>query len=102
MEWRAGPRAPRGSWVSRGADWAVGGAMSLTRSVLTAQERELVSATLLSYARGWFPMYDPDTNVVNWVQPRWRGVIPMDARFRVSRSLRAAVRSGKFEITSDR
>lgn len=76
--------------------------MSLTRSVLTAHERELVSTALSSYARGWFPMYDPETNVVNWVQPRWRGVIPMDRRFRVSRSLRAVVRSGKFEITSDR
>jgi leucyl/phenylalanyl-tRNA--protein transferase len=76
--------------------------MSLNRSVLAASEREQVSSALSAYARGWFPMYDPDTNVVNWVQPRWRGVIPIDSRFRVSRSLRAAVRSGKFEITSNR
>src|SRR5690349_24332267 len=79
-----------------------GGRMSLNRSVLAASEREQVSSALSAYARGWFPMYDPDTNVVNWVQPRWRGVIPMDQRFRVSRSLRAVVKSGKFEITSDR
>lgn len=76
--------------------------MTIHRSVLSAQERGLVSDALTSYARGWFPMYDSDTGVVNWVQPRWRGVIPLDQRFRVSRSLRAAVRGGKFTITSDR
>jgi leucyl/phenylalanyl-tRNA--protein transferase len=46
-------------------------------------------------------MYDEETGVVHWVQPRQRGVIPIDEGFRVSRSLRAAVRSGRFEITSD-
>src|SRR5216117_303046 len=75
--------------------------MSISRSVLSREERELVSATLQSYARGWFPMYDPDTGVVNWVMPRLRGVIPIDERFTVSRSLRRVVRSARFEITSD-
>jgi leucyl/phenylalanyl-tRNA--protein transferase len=75
--------------------------MSSHRLDLNIDEREMVRAALSSYARGWFPMYDPDTGVVHWVQPRRRGVIPLDEQFRVSRSLRGAVRSGRFEVTSD-
>jgi len=70
------------------------------RDGLTTSERERVRETLVSYARGWFPMCDPDTGVVHWVQPSGRGVIPLDG-FRASRSLRSLVRSGKFRITSD-
>src|ERR1051325_280025 len=77
------------------------GGMSSHRLDLNIDEREMVRAALSSYARGWFPMYDPDTGVVHWVQPRRRGVIPLDEQFRVSRSLRGAVRSGRFEVTSD-
>ena len=71
------------------------------RDGLTDDERALVSATLWSYARGWFPMCDPRTGVVHWVLPRWRGVIPLDEGFRVSRSLRGLVRSGRFRVTSN-
>lgn len=72
------------------------------RDGLTRDERALVDATLSAYARGWFPMCDPDTGVVHWVLPRWRGVIPLDDGFRASRSLRSLVRSDRFRITSDR
>jgi leucyl/phenylalanyl-tRNA--protein transferase len=72
------------------------------RDGLTRDERALVDATLSAYARGWFPMRDPETGVVHWVLPRKRGVIPLDERFRVSRSLRSIVRSGRFRITSDK
>ncbi|HYE62477.1 MAG TPA: leucyl/phenylalanyl-tRNA--protein transferase [Phycisphaerales bacterium] len=71
------------------------------RDGLTREERLLVRDTLVSYARGWFPMCDPETGVVHWVQPAQRGVIPLDERFRVSRSLRGVVRSGRFRITSN-
>lgn len=53
------------------------------------------------YRQGWFPMYDDESNQVQWVQPHQRGVIPLDDRFVVSRSLRQAVKSEKFEVTSD-
>jgi leucyl/phenylalanyl-tRNA---protein transferase len=62
-----------------------------------------VRATLYSYARGWFPMYDAETDIVHWVQPSLRGLIPLEpGGLRVSRSTRAAVRSGRFVITSNR
>lgn len=73
------------------------------RDGLIRAERTLVRETLSSYARGWFPMFDPDRQVVQWVQPLSRGVIPLEeGRFTVSRSLRALVRSGRFTVTSDR
>jgi leucyl/phenylalanyl-tRNA--protein transferase len=47
-------------------------------------------------------MFDPDTEVVHWVQPRRRGVIPLEhEQFVISRSLRSVVRSGRFRVTSD-
>lgn len=52
------------------------------------------------YSDGWFPMNLGDAGT-QWVQPRDRGLIPLDERFRVPRSLRSKVRSGKFTITSD-
>ena len=62
----------------------------------------MVRETLSTYARGWFPMCDPETGVVHWVQPAERGIIPLDDSFRVSRSLRSLVRSGRFHVTGDR
>lgn len=53
------------------------------------------------YRDGWFPMYEEEDDEIRWVQPQARGVLPLDERFRVSRSLRARVRSAKFEVTTD-
>ena len=54
---------------------------------------------LRAYAAGMFPMAesaeDPD---VFWVQPRIRGVIPLD-RFHVSKSLAKKIRQKPFDIT---
>lgn len=54
---------------------------------------------LRAYAAGMFPMAesaeDPE---VFWVQPRIRGVIPLD-RFHVSKSLAKKIRRKPFEIT---
>jgi leucyl/phenylalanyl-tRNA--protein transferase len=77
--------------------------MTAESSGLLMEEAGLVDATLSVYARGWFPMYEADTDMVHWVQPRQRGLIPLEeGRFRISRSLRSAVRSGRFEVTCDR
>ncbi|MBL8963267.1 MAG: leucyl/phenylalanyl-tRNA--protein transferase [Phycisphaeraceae bacterium] len=61
-----------------------------------------VDGILAMYRRGWFPMADPITGSIDWFRPRWRGVIPIEpGAFRVSRSLRQRVRSGRLEIRSD-
>lgn len=57
---------------------------------------------LQAYRVGVFPMSesqdDPD---VFWVDPRMRGIFPLD-RFRISRSLARTMRRGHFQITVDR
>ncbi|CAG1010193.1 Leucyl/phenylalanyl-tRNA--protein transferase [Phycisphaerales bacterium] len=53
------------------------------------------------YREGWFPMYEGPREGVRWLQPEHRGIIPLDEKFHVSRSLRQRVRSGRFLLTSD-
>lgn len=61
------------------------------------------SLLLLAYRQGIFPMADPDQgNAVLWFAPDPRALIPLDARFRVPRSLRPVLRRGTFRITTDR
>lgn len=55
---------------------------------------------LEAYARGIFPMADPDDGSVEWFSPDPRSVIPLDG-LRVPRSLRRAVGRGTFEVTVD-
>lgn len=56
---------------------------------------------LRAYAAGIFPMAESrDDPSVFWVDPRERGVIPLDD-FRISRSLRKTVRRGVFRVTAD-
>lgn len=56
---------------------------------------------LKAYGIGVFPMAEQrDDDVVYWVDPRVRGVIPLD-RFRVARRLRRTIRKGGFEIRTD-
>jgi len=57
---------------------------------------------LKAYACGLFPMAEcKDDPSVFWVDPDWRGVIPLDA-FHLPRRLARTVRSDKFQITVDR
>jgi leucyl/phenylalanyl-tRNA--protein transferase len=61
-----------------------------------------VSLAIGLYREGWFPMGDGTDAEAEWVQPRRRSIIPLAPdRFRVTRSLRQRVRSGRFEVTSD-
>ncbi|KQI69502.1 leucyl/phenylalanyl-tRNA--protein transferase [Loktanella sp. 3ANDIMAR09] len=56
---------------------------------------------LHAYRAGVFPMAeDRDATDVFWVQPRKRGVLPLDL-FHVSRSLRKTLRRGHFQVTAD-
>jgi leucyl/phenylalanyl-tRNA--protein transferase len=57
---------------------------------------------LQCYAAGIFPMADSrDAAELFWVEPRTRAIMPLD-HFHMSRSLRRAVRSGRFRLTHDR
>ena len=56
---------------------------------------------LRAYAIGVFPMSDSrDAKDVFWVEPRRRAVLPVDG-FRLSKSLRKTIRSGRFTVTAD-
>ncbi len=56
---------------------------------------------LKAYAYGVFPMAKSrGASDVFWVQPKLRGVLPLDA-FHVSRSLRRRLRQGTFTVTVD-
>lgn len=56
---------------------------------------------LRAYAIGVFPMSDSrDAREIFWVEPRRRAILPLDG-FRLSRSLRKTLRSGRFEVTRD-
>ncbi|MCC6678780.1 MAG: leucyl/phenylalanyl-tRNA--protein transferase [Phycisphaerales bacterium] len=61
----------------------------------------LIESFLAAYREGWFPMGDPRTGRVEWVQPRRRAIIPLDPAPRFSRSLRAKARRNHFLITTD-
>ncbi|HEX8447790.1 MAG TPA: leucyl/phenylalanyl-tRNA--protein transferase [Sphingomonas sp.] len=56
---------------------------------------------LRAYAVGVFPMADSrDAPDVYWVEPRKRGVLPLDG-FRLARSLAKTIRSDRFTVTAD-
>lgn len=58
-----------------------------------------VNTLLKAYAIGIFPMADDrDAPDIYWVEPRKRGVLPLD-RFHLSRSLQKTIRSNRFETT---
>ncbi|WP_308915480.1 leucyl/phenylalanyl-tRNA--protein transferase [Jannaschia sp. LMIT008] len=57
---------------------------------------------LMAYASGVFPMAESrDDPEVFWVDPKRRGILPLDG-FHLSRSLARALRSGRFAVTRDR
>lgn len=63
---------------------------------------DLTPETLLrAYAAGVFPMAESrDTAELFWVNPRMRGVFPLD-RFRLSRSLRRRLMRQDYTVTAD-
>jgi leucyl/phenylalanyl-tRNA--protein transferase len=57
---------------------------------------------LKAYAAGIFPMAeDADDPTIYWVEPRARGILPLDG-FHVSKRLARTVRSDVFEVRTDR
>jgi leucyl/phenylalanyl-tRNA--protein transferase len=67
------------------------------------RDEDIVTPALLlrAYACGIFPMADSaDDPTLYWVEPRQRGVLPLDG-FHVPRRLGRTVRSGVFEMRVD-
>lgn len=64
---------------------------------------EITPESLLSaYAMGIFPMAEGrDDNGIHWVDPRRRGILPLDG-FHISRSLARRLRQGDLTVTADR
>lgn len=57
---------------------------------------------LMAYAQGIFPMAESrDDSAVHWVDPRLRGVIPLDG-FHISRSLARRIRRWPHSVTVNR
>ena len=52
---------------------------------------------LWAYSQGFFPMID--NGELMWFSPDPRGMLPLDDRFHVSRSLRRTIAGGRFECT---
>ncbi|THD83175.1 leucyl/phenylalanyl-tRNA--protein transferase [Aliigemmobacter aestuarii] len=56
---------------------------------------------LRAYAMGIFPMAESrDDPAIHWVDPRRRGVFPLDG-FHISRSLARRIRRGGYEVSAD-
>ena len=65
---------------------------------------EIITPDLLlqAYAAGIFPMADSqDDPTIHWVDPRQRGIIPLDG-FHLSRSLARRIEAGGYAVTLDR
>lgn len=63
-------------------------------------DRVIPVQTLLdAYSRGIFPMAEDDK--ILWFSPESRGIIPLDERFHVSKSLRKTINRRPFEIRWD-
>lgn len=57
---------------------------------------------LRAYARGLFPMADSaDSQGVLWYDPPWRGIVPLDDRFHLPRTVRRLVRRQEYEVRCD-
>ncbi len=70
---------------------------------MTGGEPQLTPSLLLAaYRMGVFPMSESSTDPeVFWVEPRLRGIIPLDG-LHVSQSLAKTIRRGIFTLTCDR
>ncbi len=68
----------------------------------SAQQTQLTAELVLrAYAAGIFPMAENrDDPTVFWVDPRVRGVLPLET-FHIPRKLRKIVRRGDFEVQCD-
>jgi leucyl/phenylalanyl-tRNA--protein transferase len=88
--------------MMRAGPLAIQGRRPDYRGVIVMEMPELTPDMLLrAYAIGVFPMAeDRDDPDLFWVDPRMRGIIPLDD-FHVPKRLRRTIRGGKFRVTVD-
>jgi len=55
---------------------------------------------VMAYCKGYFPMADPDTGVIEWYSPDPRAIIPLDG-FHVPRSVKRTLRRGVYDLRVD-
>lgn len=65
-----------------------------------SDEASLIAHALGLYARGWFPMGD-ERGHVGWYRSRRRGIVPLDERFHVGRTLARRLRARPFVLRTD-
>ena len=73
------------------------------RAYITGMSQRSLNVEILlrAYSAGVFPMADSrQGRKLYWVDPEWRGIIPLDS-FHVPRRLRRTVRQGPFEVRCD-
>jgi leucyl/phenylalanyl-tRNA--protein transferase len=67
----------------------------------------MIEQALELYLQGFFPMAregrieSARARAIEWIQPRTRGLLPLDERFHVPRSLARVLHRRVFEVTSD-
>src|SRR5688572_8263074 len=99
---RISPTAPTTSAGSK-ISWRGGAPRRGSVSRPRSEHGDLITPSLLlrAYACGIFPMADSaDDPTLYWVEPRLRGVLPLE-QFHVPRRLARTVRSGRFDIRVD-
>lgn len=69
-------------------------------NTLGEAESALIAHALALYRQGWFPMGD-EQGAVEWYRSRQRGIVPLDERFHVGRTLAKRVRKRPFTVTTD-
>jgi leucyl/phenylalanyl-tRNA--protein transferase len=72
----------------------------MSRRTRLDPDRPTPELLIEAYARGIFPMADPDSGGIGWFSPDPRAVFPLD-RFHVPKSVARAARSGRFELATD-
>lgn len=56
---------------------------------------------LWAYSQGFFPMPDPQNEIIEWYRPDPRAILPLD-QFHVSRSLKKLLKNQVFAISLDK
>jgi leucyl/phenylalanyl-tRNA---protein transferase len=74
---------------------------------MSGRSQSITKQALELYLQGFFPMAEEGeidsggVREIEWLQPRVRGLLPLDDRFHVPRSLQRTIRRRVFEVTSD-
>jgi hypothetical protein len=104
--WKSGsPRSsadPGRCGPARAAANVLQEANKILRGILTVTGAITAELLLRAYAMGIFPMAEGrDDPTIHWIDPRHRGILPLDG-FHLSRSLARRIRRSGWHVTADR